>query len=204
MSADARRRLPVLRAMSLPPTMREKRATHHATRSVRVQGKSLIRQTFLLVTRRYTRAPNLTFFGSTGSERIPTLTTMVSVNARAVCEHPPTWTMAREQRADNVPSSLLTMSLRSGSLAALVALVIASVCVCSDALAGGFAGEGFRPVSEEFHGNTRAPEDVPMRSNSIRTDVSRYNAERSTPRSPGNAGDPGRQIPPMHNGYRTN
>ncbi|HTJ91720.1 MAG TPA: hypothetical protein VL424_01260 [Pararobbsia sp.] len=41
-----------------------------------------------------------------------------------------------------------------------------------------------------------------MRSSSIRTDVSRYNAERASPHSPGNVGEPGR--PAQHNGYRAN
>ncbi|RKP58731.1 hypothetical protein D7S86_02005 [Pararobbsia silviterrae] len=66
------------------------------------------------------------------------------------------------------------------------------------------ADEGFRPVSEEFHGAPHGPDDLSLRSNSIRTDVSRYNAERSTPRAPSNGGDANRPVPPIRNGYRTN
>ena len=95
------------------------------------------------------------------------------------------------------------MSLRFGTFT-FVSLVFASACACTGAVANGMhADEGFRPVSEEFRGNARPPADETMRSNSIRSDVSRYNAERSTPR-PSNASDPARPMPQMRNGYRSN
>lgn len=96
------------------------------------------------------------------------------------------------------------MSLRSGTFA-FVSLVFASACACTGAVANGMhADDGFRPVSEEFRGNARPAADETMRSNSIRTDVSRYNAERSSPPRPTNAGDPSRPLPQMRNGYRSN
>jgi hypothetical protein len=160
--------------------------------------KYLIQQYFLPVTRSYIRASYLTFFGSTGWGQIPKLTTTVTGISRKKSEYPLTRTAARNGFAPNkASSSLLTMSLRSGTLA-FVSLVFASACACTVAYANG----GFRPVSEEFRGAARAPEDASMRSNSIRSDVSRYNAERATPRATG-GGDPAR-APQMRGGYRSN
>jgi hypothetical protein len=88
----------------------------------------------------------------------------------------------------------------------VVSLVVAGACASTSAFAGGLlaGGDGFRPVSEEFHGGApRASDEVAMRSNSIRTDVNRYNAERSTPRSPSSGGNAGHGNPPR-GGYRTN
>ncbi len=74
----------------------------------------------------------------------------------------------------------------------------------TNALAGNArAGGGFTPVSEELRSNPHAQGDAAMRGNSIRTDVSRYNAERPT-RAPVNPGEPNRQVQDLRNGYRTN
>jgi hypothetical protein len=173
-------------------------------RHARISVKSLIRKYFLPVTRRYIQAAYLTFFGSTPSDRIPTLTRTASGVLHMDSERTLPDTEAHPPCAPkNESSCLLTMSLRSGSFT-FVSLVLAGACACSSALANGMhEGGGFRAVSEEFRGGGRAPDDVSMRSNSIRSDVSRYNAERSSPRSPSNGGEPGRP-PPMRNSYRTN
>jgi hypothetical protein len=89
----------------------------------------------------------------------------------------------------------------------MLPVVIAWVCGCASAAAwanGGHAGAGgFTPVSEELRGNTRQQGETAMRTNSIRTDINRYNAERST-RAPANPSEPSRQVQEFRNGYQPN
>jgi hypothetical protein len=95
-------------------------------------------------------------------------------------------------------------STRAGFTALLVSVACLSASFATNALAGGARADGgFRQVSEELRGNPRAQGDTAPRINSIRTDVSRYNAERST-RSPVNPAEPNRQVQELRNGYRTN
>jgi hypothetical protein len=93
--------------------------------------------------------------------------------------------------------------VKAGFKALLLGLACLSACLGTNAQAGARAGAGgFTPVSEELHGNARAQGETALRSNSIRTDVNRYNAERST-RAPATQGEP-RQLQELRNGYRTN
>ncbi len=62
---------------------------------------------------------------------------------------------------------------------------------------------GFTPVSEELRGNARAQGETAMRTNSIRTDINRYNAERST-RGSSNPTEPNRQVQEFRSGYQPN
>jgi hypothetical protein len=94
--------------------------------------------------------------------------------------------------------------VNAGFKALLLSLACLSACLGTNAQAGNArAGAGgLTPVSEELHGNARAQGETALRSNSIRSDVNRYNAERST-RAPANQGEP-RQLQELRNGYRTN
>jgi hypothetical protein len=96
-------------------------------------------------------------------------------------------------------------SFKAGFRVLLLSLACLSACLGTNALAGNLrpGAGGFTPVSDELHGNAHAQGDTPVRSSSIRTDVSRYNAERST-RAPVPQGEPNRQVQEFRNGYRTN
>jgi hypothetical protein len=97
------------------------------------------------------------------------------------------------------------MPSRLGFKVLLVSVACVTACLGTNALAGNVrqGPGGFTPVSEELHGNAHAQGETAMRSNSIRTDVNRYNAERTT-RAPANQGEPNRQIQDLRNGYRNN
>lgn len=63
------------------------------------------------------------------------------------------------------------------------------------------AGSGLTPVSAEVRGAPRVEQDVPLRTDgSIRSDIARYNEERSVPRSSGRQSDDARL--PSNGAYR--
>ncbi|WP_175105263.1 hypothetical protein [Pararobbsia alpina] len=97
------------------------------------------------------------------------------------------------------------LGFKTGFKALLLIVACLSACLGTNALAGTLRSGvgGFTPVSEDLHGNARAPVENAPRSNSIRTDVNRYNAERST-RAPANQSEPSRQVQDLRNGYRSN
>jgi hypothetical protein len=106
--------------------------------------------------------------------------------------------------SDAVENMSSQSRFKAGFRALLLGLACLSACLGTHALAHTRADAGgFTPVSEELRGNPHAQGDTPVRSSSIRTDVSRYNAERST-RAPATQGEPSRQVQEFRNGYRTN
>jgi hypothetical protein len=63
------------------------------------------------------------------------------------------------------------------------------------------AGSGLTPISAEVRPGTHADQDTPLRSGgSIRSDIARYNEERSSPRGPGRQGEDARA--PANTTYR--
>jgi hypothetical protein len=63
------------------------------------------------------------------------------------------------------------------------------------------AGSGLTPVSAEVRPGTHVDQDAPLRSGgSIRSDIARYNEERSSPRNAGRQGDDSRA--PANTTYR--
>jgi hypothetical protein len=62
-------------------------------------------------------------------------------------------------------------------------------------------GSGLTPISAEVHPGTHADQDAQLRSGgSIRSDIARYNEERSSPRGSGRQGDDSRA--PANTTYR--
>jgi hypothetical protein len=97
------------------------------------------------------------------------------------------------------------MSSRLGSKVSslIIACVLACIGTAAFANAVRTGSGGFTPVSEELRGNARTQGEPPVRTNSIRSDINRYNAERST-RAPVNPGESNRQTPEFRSGYQPN
>lgn len=111
----------------------------------------------------------------------------------------------RASMSDAVEIMSSQLRFKAGFRALLLSLACLWACLGTSALASNLraGGGGFTPVSEELRGNPHAQGDTPVRSSSIRTDVSRYNAERST-RAPVTQGELNRQVQEFRNGYRPN
>ncbi len=97
------------------------------------------------------------------------------------------------------------MSSRLGSRVLPIVISCVFACLGTAAQASGVrqAPGGFTPVSEELRANLRNQGETTVRTNSIRTDINRYNAERST-RAPANPAEQNRQVREFRNGYQPN
>ncbi|MEJ0002595.1 MAG: hypothetical protein WDN30_01685 [Pararobbsia sp.] len=90
----------------------------------------------------------------------------------------------------------------------MLSVVISGFCACLGTAAQAASAVhqvpgGFTPVSEELRSTLRNQGESTVRTNSIRTDINRYNAERST-RTPANPAAPNRQVQEFRNGYQPN